>query len=157
MASVGFFNTDKDRYAPSGGREVKEDGTILDVAAWRESTEQELVDINTELDAQTALLQEIAGDTGGDASTATITQPVLNSTTSTKIKDSGSDFVGFAVSNESTIDIWIKFQPASDDNDKKGIFLERGGFYEMPTGQRYTGEISAISDSGTPTINVVFY
>jgi hypothetical protein len=36
LTSVGFFNTDKDRYEPSGGREVKSDGTILDVAAWRE-------------------------------------------------------------------------------------------------------------------------
>ena len=42
MASVGFFNTDKDRYEPNGGREVKEDGTILDVAAWRETLDSKL-------------------------------------------------------------------------------------------------------------------
>jgi len=99
----------------------------------------------------------VATGTGGDASTATISQVALNATTSTTIKAASTNFVAVHISNESTVDIWVKFQAASIDNGKKGIFLERGGYYEMPTGQRYTGEISAIADSGTPTINVTVY
>jgi hypothetical protein len=133
----------RNRYRPDPGVEIQSDDTLYDVVEWRK-------DVKT-------TLEEIAGDTGGDASTATITTPALNSATSTDIKTASTDFVAFFVSNESDNDIWIKFQAASVDNDKKGIFLERGGYYEMPTGQRYTGVISAISAEGTPTISVVYY
>jgi hypothetical protein len=125
------------------GVELKSDDTQFDVVTWRESIE--------------ALLTEIAGDTGGDASTATISRVALNASTSTILKTASTDFVGFFVSNSTTENIWLKFQAAATDNDKKGIYLKSKAFYEMPTGQRYTGEISAIADSGTPTVDVIYY
>ncbi len=56
---------------------------------------------------------------------------------------------------------WVKLQAASVDNDKKGIFLnekEKGvTHWDMPSDRIYTGEISAIADSGTPVIYVTEY
>ena len=59
-------------------------------------------------------------------------------------------FVNLSVNNdiipENVTKVWIKLQAASIDNLKKGILLMPGGTWEMPTDNRYTGEISAISD-----------
>lgn len=81
----------------------------------------------------------------------------LDSSTSVKVADANSTRINFSISNDATANVWLKFQAASVDNDKKGIFLPCGGFYEMPTDNIYTGEISAIADSGTPAVNVTEY
>ena len=113
----------------------------------------QLVAVNSELDTQTVLLQGISAS----AATATTTAPALNATTSTTIKTASTNFIGVSISNGSTESVWIKFQAASVDNLKRGIYLKPNAFYEMPLGQKYTGEISAIANAGTPTINVVVY
>jgi hypothetical protein len=63
--------------------------------------------------------------------------------------------------NNSVQHCWIKLQPASQDNDKKGIFIHRLGggndTWEMPTDNIYTGEICAISDNGSSDIYVTEY
>lgn len=51
-------------------------------------------------------------------------------------------------------DVWIKFQKASVDNDKKGIFLEKEETLVLEASGMYFGEISAIADSSTATIYV---
>lgn len=57
--------------------------------------------------------------------------------------------------------VFIKLQEAGTDNDKKGIFL--GGInrsessWEMPPDNIYTGEISAIADSGDVDVCVTEY
>lgn len=51
--------------------------------------------------------------------------------------------------NSGNQELWIKFQAASVDNDKKGILLMPGEtrcILEFP--RNYTGEISGIMDSG---------
>jgi len=49
---------------------------------------------------------------------------------------------------------WIKFQPASVDNDKKGIYIKKDQMLVLEASGMYFGEISAISKSSTATINV---
>ncbi len=95
--------------------------------------------------------------------TATLSSAItLNSTTSVKISDSVDISIApartvFTVSNPSSKQIWIKFEAASVDNDKKGIAVYPRTVYEMPIDDVYTGEISAIADSGTPDIYVTQY
>ncbi len=81
----------------------------------------------------------------------------LNSSTSTKIADSNSNRIFFSVSNNSNKAIWLKLQPATTDNDHKGIYMEPHSYWEMPVENTYIGEVSAISDSGTPTVYVTEY
>jgi len=91
------------------------------------------------------------------------TQPagiVLNATTATKIADATPDpdhRIYFAVSNPSNKAVWIKFQAASVDNNKQGVLLFGRSNYEMPTNDKYIGEVSAIADSGTPTVYITEY
>jgi len=51
----------------------------------------------------------------------------------------------------------LKLQAASVDNNAKGIFIGRDSYWEMPADNIYTGEISAIAVSGTPSVNVTSY
>ena len=57
--------------------------------------------------------------------------------------------------------VWIKLQSAAADNDKKGIWVERKAgvnpFWQMPTDNIYTGEISAIADSVSVDVFVTEY
>jgi len=76
----------------------------------------------------------------------------LNSTTSITVQAENKRRIFFAISSPDNKDIWLKFQPAATDDDEKGIFIPRGGYWEMPTDNIYTGEISAIAVSGTPTV-----
>lgn len=86
----------------------------------------------------------------------------LNSTTSIKISDANDKRIHFTVNNNSsTKAVWIKLQPATEDNKMKGIFLERRQFpdsrWPMPEKAIYTGEISAIAESGNPIVYVTEY
>lgn len=52
--------------------------------------------------------------------------------------------------NDGNFDLWVKFQPASTDNDKKGFRIEGGMTETILMGSDiYTGEISGIFDSGS--------
>lgn len=88
----------------------------------------------------------------------------LNSTTTTIIAAANPDRISFMVDNNSNIkEAWIKLQPASTDDDKKGIFLARRvdasgeTKWRMDPDNIYTGEISAIADSGSPLVYVTEY
>lgn len=88
-----------------------------------------------------------------------ITSVALNSTTTVKISDAKEKdkMIFFAISNNSTKDVWLKLQAAAVDDDKKGIFMPKGSYWEMPPDNVYIGEISAIADNGTPTIFITEY
>ena len=101
--------------------------------------------------------------------TASVTGPINVGTTSMKIADANDDRIFFEVnlgggsSNES---VFIKLQPASADNDEKGVWIGRRlsgndayltSSWRMPETEIYTGEISAISESGTVDIYVTEY
>lgn len=76
----------------------------------------------------------------------------LNSSTSVKIRDSGTDFLYWSITNDSKKDVWLKLQAASVDNTKKGILLPKNSMWEMPENILYTGEICAMTDSGSATV-----
>jgi len=86
----------------------------------------------------------------------------LNSSSSVEIAPANPDRIFFHVTNNfSDKACWIKLQEDSVDDIKKGIFLnekEKGVTeWEMPPDNIYTGPISAIADSGTPTVYVTEY
>jgi hypothetical protein len=90
---------------------------------------------------------------------ATLTSVALNTTTSTKIVDACSNGckIFVAVSNNSEANVWLKLQAASVDNDKKGIFLPSGCYWESVPDNIYVGEISAIADDVSGTINITYF
>ena len=86
----------------------------------------------------------------------------LNSVTSTVISAANPNRLALEVNNNfSTQAAWVKLQAATTDNDKKGIFLNKKNSgessYSMIPDNVYTGEVSAIADSGTPTVYVTEY
>ena len=86
----------------------------------------------------------------------------LNATTAITILAANPDRIAVQINNNSSVQAcWIKLQPAAVDNDHKGIFLHKKGDphgeWQMPTDNIYTGEISAIANTGEPTIYVTEY
>lgn len=82
----------------------------------------------------------------------------LNSSTSTKILDANERRITVLAINQGPQRIWLKFQPASVDNLKDDDpWLDKGDVFEMIPDNIYTGEISAIADSGTPSITIEEY
>lgn len=86
----------------------------------------------------------------------------VGSGTSVVIAAANPNRIAFSVNNNlSNKACWIKLQPAATDDDKKGIFLHKKkegvGVWDMTPDNTYTGEISAISDSGTATVYVTEY
>jgi len=81
----------------------------------------------------------------------------LNSSTSITIQEASEERVFWCITNQENFAIYVKFQPASIDDIKNGFKLEGKGYWEMPPGDKYTGEISAISESGTPEIFTTQY
>ena len=156
---------DRQFYTPEVGTELKSDNTIFDVQAWRDDVITEINETQTKLDTIDATIitegnetQELLTDIldGKSESTATLTQVVVNASTSVIVKTASTDFIYFAVSNENDDIVWLKFQSAATDNDKKGILMEKGDFYEMPK-DKYTGEISAISSTVNTTLSITTY
>ncbi len=86
----------------------------------------------------------------------------LNGSTSTLISAANPDRIFFHVDKNGDEEaIWIKLQPAAQDDDKKGIFLtgtEKGiTSWQMSPDNIYTGEISAISANGSSPVFVTEY
>lgn len=81
----------------------------------------------------------------------------LNATTAIKVADANADRLTFTFSNPSSKQVWLKFQAASIDNNKTGIVVFARTVYEMPVDNTYIGEISAISESGSPDVYVIEY
>jgi len=82
---------------------------------------------------------------------------VLSSTTSTTISSTNEHRIFFFVQNNSNINLFIKLQEASLDDDKKGIKLSAGDAWEMPTDNIYRGEISGIAEVDSPEVLVTEY
>jgi len=93
-----------------------------------------------------------------DTNTAsTVADIALNASTSTTIIAANADRIFFSLSNSTSNDVWLKLQSASVDNTKNGIFIPKNSYWEMSTGTIYTGEISAIAEVDSPTINALEY
>lgn len=76
----------------------------------------------------------------------------LNASTTTTLTVSNTSRTYFIFNNPSNKDVWLKLQAASVDDDKKGIFVERGDSWIMPPDNIYNGEISAIANVGAPDV-----
>ena len=76
----------------------------------------------------------------------------LNASTSVTIKVANTSRIYFRFDNTSNKNVWLKLQAASVDDDKKGFFVDKGGYWRMPVDTIYTGEISAIADVGSPDV-----
>lgn len=88
----------------------------------------------------------------------------VGDTTAVKIADANPDRMGFTVNNgvEPSKAVWIREIPASvDATTKKGRILHEVGkgigTWNMEEHKIYTGEISAISESGTNDVYVTEY
>ena len=94
-------------------------------------------------------------NTTEDANSNTI---ALNNTTSTKIADANVNRIFLRVDNTSVgITIYIKLQKTSTDDVVEGIIVLGGKFWEMPSDNIYTGEISGIASANSPEITVTEY
>lgn len=89
--------------------------------------------------------------------TATNDAKALNTSSFTKLVDANDCRVYFSVSNPNGDDIILNFDANGQCTDDKGLHIPSGGGWEMPTGVIYTGEINAISVTGTPTVLVLEY
>jgi hypothetical protein len=88
--------------------------------------------------------------------TAVLLGPIaLNNSTSVKLIDANANRMFFSISVDGTA--WLKFQPAADDDLNRGILVATNSTFTMPVDNMYTGEISAISFSGTPNAYVTEY
>ncbi len=81
----------------------------------------------------------------------------LNPTTTTTIISANTARIYFTFNNPSNKNVWLKLQAASVDNDKKGIFVEKGDPWVMPPDNIYDGEISAIADVDAPDVYYTEY
>lgn len=83
----------------------------------------------------------------------------LNSSTDTTVKTASTqiDFISLTIINPSNQDVVIKLQAAGLDTDKDWIDLPKKSSYIMEKTTWYTGEISAIAKTGTPTIRMIIY
>ena len=87
--------------------------------------------------------------------------PITNMT-SVKIADANPLRRYFSVCTDGDNQaVWIKLQPANIDNDKKGIWIEAKigalNFWQMPTDNIYSGEISAIANSANVNLFTTEY
>lgn len=101
--------------------------------------------------------------------TATVTSYTLNSATATTISIPNSKriYLSVCLENGSTDeDVAIRLYPAATDGLKKGEWLVRRNSgndanyrpsWTMTPDNIYTGEISAITDSGTAIVHVTEY
>lgn len=103
-------------------------------------------------------MAQVIGRNQNTNDTATVPSDIaLNASTSTKVVDANSDRTVFEVYNLGTEDIRIKLQAASVDNDKKGIPVGCGKGWAMEADNIYPGEISAIAETGTPSVAYLEY
>ena len=95
--------------------------------------------------------------------TAVLSGPItINSSTSTVVVVANTNRIFLHISNnDNAIGFWLKLQAASVDDEMNGIFISSKvgsiPFWEMPADNIYTGEISAIAESGTFDIFVTEY
>ena len=86
---------------------------------------------------------------------AVIDEITVNNATSVKILDAvpagQPPHIKVVVTNQNANDLWVKFQAASVDNDKKGILItQKKSVTIMEGSDIYIGEVSAIYAGGGP-------
>ena len=109
------------------------------------------------------MVKRSIGKNTSKSDSATLRQGLItNSTTSTTILDVDNFTlparIKVIIYNAGNKDVWIKFQAASIDNDKKGFVVLKDSVTTILEGSDiYTGEISAISTQGLQTLYITSY
>ncbi len=108
------------------------------------------------------MVQKIGRNKNTNDEATVLAEVELNSSTDTVLLPANPNRIALHVNNNSsTRGVWIKLQPAGQDNDKKGIYLaERNRNpvpYNMTPDNIYTGEVCAIADSGSPSVYITEY
>ena len=93
---------------------------------------------------------------------AVVTSVALNSSTAVTILAADVQRLFFEINNnDGTKDFWIRFYPAATDNIKHGIFItSKTGSrttFQMKRDNMYTGEISAIAVTDSPTAYITSF
>ncbi|MEE9304395.1 MAG: hypothetical protein V3U84_11530 [Thiotrichaceae bacterium] len=104
----------------------------------------------------------IGGNTKTNTDAVLSSGIAINATTSTTILAAQAvgdlPHIKVIMTNDSNRDIWVKFQAASVDNDKKGFLIYGNSTVTLLEGSDiYTGEISAISDIASSTVYLTSY
>lgn len=76
----------------------------------------------------------------------------VNSSTATTLVAEDEKRTYLEISNPHNQSVWIKLQAASVDDNKSGIFIPSKGRWVMGDSDKYTGEVSAIMNSGASKI-----
>lgn len=102
------------------------------------------------------------GRTENNNDAAAVGTTTLNNSTAVTISAANVDRIFFHVDNDSgSHAFWLRLYPAATDNIKQGIFVaSRTGaptFWRMPVDNIYTGEISAIAVTDSPTAYTTEY
>ena len=80
---------------------------------------------------------------------------LLDATTAVTILAANTDRIGFALTNFTANDIWIRFTPFDADNAKDGMCLPKMSVRVFDSVNMYTGEVSAIANTNGPSISVM--
>ena len=111
-------------------------------------------------------MAQIRGRNFNTNDSASVTEITTNPTTSTTAAAANKDRTYLHIDNNSNVTgVWVKLQAATEDDDKKGIYLSKNiaaeapgtTYWEMTPDNIYTGEVSVIADSGTPSVHVTEY
>jgi len=86
---------------------------------------------------------------------STVVSIAINAITATTIFPAREDRIKVTIMNATDHGVWIREKAASVDNNKDGYFLPRYSAINDIPDNTYTGEISAIAETGTPTIEGV--
>lgn len=103
-------------------------------------------------------MTHILGRNSNQNSDAVISADIaLNSSTSTTLIVANDERISVEIQNLGDDLVRIKLQAASIDDDVKGFVLRLGESYWPAADNMFVGEISAISESGTPSVTVTEY
>ena len=100
-------------------------------------------------------LERNIGRNANISNTATTTTPEVNPTTAVVVFTASIDKIKMVVINYNPYGVWLREKAASVDNNKEGYFLPRYSMAVDIVDNKYSGEVSAISEKGTFDIQAV--
>jgi len=82
----------------------------------------------------------------------------INSSTATALITTTKDTIRVSMTNDGNQDVFLKFQSASIDNNKRSIILHKGTSADVMLAPNiFIGEISGIARAGNSTILIMSY
>lgn len=100
-------------------------------------------------------LERNFGRNANTSNTSTTTTPEVNPTTAVVIFAASIDRMKITVINYNPYGVWLREKAASVDNNKEGYFIPRYSMAIDIVDNKYSGEVSAISEKGTFDLQAV--